>query len=87
MGCLIFDDIGTITDQCILSEPDLNSINPFIYRIGSNRWHCTIPLSDIVIFHESKPGPFIHNDDSIYPDWAPEGNDQQECNNYLSSNY
>ena len=47
-----------------------------------------MPVTDVVIYHENKPGPFLGDDDSIFPDWAPDGggndNAPQYMNNLLS---
>lgn len=68
LDVVIFNDDGEIRDVTRLSADGQSN---FIYRIGANLWHCTVPVSEIVIFHEVKPGPF-QSGDSIYPDWAPE---------------
>jgi hypothetical protein len=39
--------------------------------------------SDILIFKETVRGPFIR-DDTVFPDWAPNGDDRDETNKYLS---
>ncbi len=63
LGLLAFDDCGDIIDANVLEKGD-------IYRIEIEMYHAVIPVSDIVIYHESKPGPFLGNDDSIIPSWA-----------------
>ena len=69
----IFDEQGKVIDACVL-EPQ----GSFIYRVGPNMYHAVMPLSDLIIYHESKPGPFIREGDSVFPDWAPDGTDPQE---------
>jgi cupin fold WbuC family metalloprotein len=64
LDVVIFNDDGNVRKVTQLSA-DGN----FIYRIPPNTWHCTVPVSDIVIFHEVKPGPFLPDSDSIYPEW------------------
>ena len=71
LDVVIFNDDGGIRDVTRLSADGKSN---FIYRIGPNLWHCTVPVSEIVIFHEVKPGPF-HGNDSVYPKWAPDGKD------------
>ncbi len=78
MAIFIFDDIGDIIDSHVLS-PETN----FIYRIGANKFHVTVPLTNFVIFHESKIGPFIREGDSIFADWAPNGSDPNEARKYF----
>lgn len=70
LAIFVFDDDGTIMDGCVLSKE-----NTFIYRVGINMYHAVMPLSGIVIYHESKIGPFLGAADSIYPEWAPSGDD------------
>ena len=56
----IFDDKGTIKDECLLDEDDT-----FLFRIGENTFHTTVPKTEYVIFHEVRPGPFPKDGDSI----------------------
>ena len=42
---------------------------PFMIRVPSGVWHTTVAESDIVVFHESRPGSFTGGD-SVKPDWA-----------------
>jgi cupin fold WbuC family metalloprotein len=42
-----------------------------IIRIAENAYHLTLPLTDYVVYHEGKPGPFLKEGDSIFADWAP----------------
>lgn len=67
---IIFDDRGDILDEYILEK---NGI--FITRIESMVIHMQIPLTDVV-FYEAKPGPFTGKNDSIFPEWAPEQDDE-----------
>ena len=53
MAIFCFDDAGQVTDRCVL-EPG----GAFLFRVPPNRFHATIPLSDRVVFHESRRGPF-----------------------------
>lgn len=72
-GVVIFDQDGTVIDRCIL-EPRGNTI----YRVGANMFHAVMPLSDLIIYHEAKPGPFIPEKDSVFPKWAPDGSNPGE---------
>lgn len=78
MGAFAFDDQGQVRDACVL-KPDGN----FIYRVEVNMYHAVMPLSEEIIYHESKPGPFLGDNDSIFPDWAPDGTDEQETVAYV----
>jgi len=61
MALTIFDEKGTITGKCVLDSQDL-----FLFRIGKNTFHTTVPETEYVIFHESRTGPFPKNGDSIF---------------------
>lgn len=80
IAVFVFDDNGSVTDACILEEQ-----GTFLYRIGADLHHAIIPLTDIVIYHESKPGPFIGEGDSIYPSWAPDGSNLDEVKKFTDN--
>lgn len=61
-----FNEDGSVLDASILDDKE-----NLIYRVGVNMYHAVMPLSSWVIYHESKPGPFVPNLDSIFPPWAP----------------
>jgi hypothetical protein len=46
-----------------------------IYRVEAGAYHGILPLSEIVLFHENKPGPFRGPADNIMAPWAPEPED------------
>ena len=72
LGVAVFDEQGEIIDAAMLS-PGGN----LIYRLGLGMYHAVMPLSDIAVYHENKPGPFLSEGDSIFPSWSPEENDHQ----------
>lgn len=76
MGIFCFEDTGAVADACVLEPGD-------IYRVGVNMYHAVMPLTDQVIYHENKPGPFEGECDSIYPDWAPDGSDASAAGAYM----
>jgi cupin fold WbuC family metalloprotein len=78
MAAFVFDENGRLEDACVL-KPDGN----FIYRVDINMYHAVLPLADLVIYHESKPGPFLGDKDSIFPEWAPDGSDEDEVARYV----
>ena len=78
MGIFSFDDDGCVIDSVILFESD-------IYRVESGQYHAVLPITDDVIYHENKPGPFLGDEDSIFPDWAPDGTNANEIDEYLVS--
>lgn len=40
-----------------------------IFRTPTNTYHTMIPITKFVIYHESKNGPFLKKNDSIFPHW------------------
>ena len=80
MAAFIFDENGTVVDSNVL-EGDGN----FLYRVGTNMYHAVLPLSELIIYHESKIGPFQRTGDSIFPEWAPDGTDQAEADSYIGN--
>lgn len=65
LAVFIFDSDGNVMNASVLG------LYSHIIRIGQNQWHLTVPLSDEVIYHESKPGPFLGKDDRVFANWAP----------------
>lgn len=66
LAVFTFDDDGRVTHSTVLGR-DGN----IIARVGTNVWHFTLPLTDPVIYHESKPGPFLGVRDRDFAKWAP----------------
>jgi cupin fold WbuC family metalloprotein len=55
-----------------------------IIRIAENVYHLTLPLTEYVVYHEGKPGPFLKDGDSIFAEWAPPRDaPKQEVERYL----
>jgi cupin fold WbuC family metalloprotein len=76
---VVFDEQGIVIDSCNMSLED-----NFLYRFEKNQFHMSIPISDFVIFHESKIGPFIREGDSVFADWAPITEDVEEVRKFTS---
>ena len=57
----IFDDKGTIKDECLLNAADI-----FLFRIGKNTFHTTVAKTEYCIFHETRSGPFLKDGESIF---------------------
>ncbi len=70
MGVFVFDADGNLIEANTISAGE-------IYRLSLDTYHALIPLSDAIIYHESKPGPFLGQEDSLYPEWAPDGSDPE----------
>ncbi|MBI1916538.1 MAG: cupin fold metalloprotein, WbuC family [Planctomycetes bacterium] len=79
MGAFVFDEYGRILDASRLSAE-----GNFLYRVGANMYHAVMPLTDLVVYHEAKPGPFLREGDSVYPPWAPDGSDSEAAIRYTA---
>ena len=75
IGVCLFDDVGNVLETNILSPGD-------VYRMGTKVFHSLIPLTEIVIYHESKPGPF-HRENNMPASWAPDGTDKMLAMKFL----
>ena len=80
MAVFSFDDEGSVIDQFVLNPDDT-----FMYRVAENMYHAVIPLTPLVVYHESKIGPFLQEGDSIFAPWAPVGKDQVENDEYYQT--
>ena len=74
---IVFDESGSVIDKV---KMDVNKC-PF-YKVSAGSHHMSIPISDYVIFYESKPGPYLNENDSVFPEWAPV---QDSIDQYISS--
>lgn len=70
----VFDESGEIVDVGELG-PDKG----IIYRIQNDFYHTVFPTSSIVIYHESKPGPFLGDKEFEFSDWAPDDENSAEA--------
>ena len=67
MALIYFSQSGNIENYVILS------INAhLISRVDKNQYHAIIVLSDYVIYHETRVGPFESKNDSTTPSWLEE---------------
>lgn len=80
LGAFAFDEYGLLIDA-----QRLDNTGTIIYRVELGMYHTVSALSDIVIYHESKLGPFLGNGDSLVAPWAPDGSDSAEAALYLES--
>jgi len=62
---IFFDKNGLINSTLTLSKTDYK-----VMVVDKGQIHSSDILSDYVIFHESKVGPFLYSEDSLYPDWS-----------------
>ena len=68
LAAFVFDEAGGVQDACRLTPG-----GTMIYRVGAGMYHAVLPISELVVYHEAKPGPFLGGADSLYPAWAPDG--------------
>jgi len=76
MGIFSFNNDGTVLDCVVLKKNE-------IYRIAKGSFHAIFPLSDYVVYHEGRKGPFLGENDSLLPDWAPNKGDLEEIKIYM----
>ena len=74
---IIFDNEGDIKEVFELSKNKYHS-----YRMDANVYHMSIPLTEQVVYYETKLGPFP-NEGNIFPLWAPEGNKREQVEEYM----
>ena len=54
----------------------------YTVRLDKGIIHTNIPVTDIV-FHEITEGPFVGKNDSVFPDWAPELDDDEGVRKFM----
>ena len=62
MVCALFNDWGKIVKICLLKKNE-------VFRTPLNTYHTMLPVTTYVIYHESKIGPFLKKNDSVFPKW------------------
>ncbi len=77
---VFFDDGGTVESVLELGEPPHGT---FAYHVGAGRYHSLLIESDWLIFLEVGQGPFSTTS-SLFPDWAPDGNDPAAARDFES---
>ena len=73
MASILFNNNGKIKKIIKLVKDD-------IFRTPLNTYHTMLPLTKFVIYHESKIGPFLKKNDSIFPKWNYKFNNNLEIN-------
>ena len=61
MTITTYDEYGVVIDKCLL-----NSNKTFLYRVCKDTFHTAIPDTEYVIVHETRPGPFLGEGDSVF---------------------
>tara|TARA_Y100001958_G_C21121971_1_gene465802 strand:+ start:243 stop:755 length:513 start_codon:yes stop_codon:yes gene_type:complete len=75
MASILFNDNGKIKKIYKLMKDN-------IFRTPINTYHTMIPLTKYVIYHESKMGPFLKKNDSIFPKWNNKFNNKNEITKF-----
>ena len=78
LAVFTFDDAGKVTHHTVLGK-DGNITS----RVGIGQFHLTLALTDPVIYHETKPGPFVETTNSAFASWAPARDDTKGGYLYL----
>jgi len=68
MLLILFAENGEVIQHVEMGSP--GSSKAFLYRFASTPWHTMIPLTDMVVVHESLQGPFKKSSESL-PEWVP----------------
>ena len=79
MAVFVFDEEGRVEEACLLDPEKI-----FMYRVDADRYRVSVPVSDVVIYHEASPGPFVGEGDAIYPPWAPDGSNLERAKAYTA---
>ena len=75
MASILFNDNGKIKKIYKLVKDN-------IFRTPINTYHTMVPLTKYVIYHESKIGPFLKKNDSIFPKWNDKFNNEGEITKF-----
>ena len=65
---IIFDDNGNVVKRVEMGPTGSGKV--FLYRLSSTPWHTMIPLTKMVVVHETLQGPFKQSLEP-FPDWVP----------------
>ena len=64
LACFLFSKRGKIKFKCVLKKNE-------IFRTPNNTFHAVMPLTKKVLYFETKKGPFLKKNDSIFASWSP----------------
>ena len=65
---VIFDQNGNVVKEEEMGPIGSNFSS--IYRLNSTPWHTMVPLTEMVVVHETLQGPFGNSSD-VMPNWVP----------------
>lgn len=75
-----FEDDGQVKDIITMGQPGWSEI--FYYRLSGSWFHTLVPISEMVVFHETTNGPFI-KERTVFAPWAPREDDYVAQKSYL----
>ena len=78
MGVAIFDDEGKVADVCRMDTSDTT-----VYGVGTGMHHTNFPLTEVAVYHESRPGPFTPGD-SVFAPWGPDGENEEAVREFVA---
>ena len=70
LACFLLDNKGNIKFKCILKRDE-------IFRTPDNTFHAIMPITKKVLYFETKKGPFLKKNDSIFASWSPLNNEKK----------
>jgi cupin fold WbuC family metalloprotein len=73
---VFFDETGLVIAVIELSAEDKNK--DFFIRVPQGVYHTIIMRSEMLVIHESTPGPFVPSD-TVWAQWAPADSDVKAC--------
>jgi len=79
---VMFDEDGGI-DRAI-EMGSIQSGRRFFYRIADPIYHTLLIRSDVLVFHETTPGPF-RREHTVFAPWAPADGDVEAVRRFVAS--
>ncbi len=70
LACFVFDDAGVVVARHVLGRDGRIGID-----LPPGVWHCILPLSEVAVCYEVKPGPWDPATDKDFAPWAPREGD------------
>ena len=80
MVCILFKNNGNIKKTILLKKKE-------IFRTPINIYHTMFPISNFVIFHESKIGQMLKKGDSLFPKWNKKFSSKKEISKFKNKIY
>ena len=76
LGLVSYNEQGEAVEAGIIRKGE-------VYRLAVELYHLVTPMTDIVVYHEAKPGPFRGDKDLILPDWRPDADDADAISAFM----